>query len=115
MKLPAIPIDPARGDRAFLSLVVLLAHVLLLIPVLHVMHGVMSAQSSGVEARVASVRGGALISRGAGSPSNIARGLVLLPGDEVDTRMGGRVTVELSDGSLITILPGARVVSHSLE
>ena len=110
MKVPATPINRARGDRAFHSLVVLLARVLLLISALHAMHAVMSAQSSGVEARVAGVRGGALITRSARPATTIAPGLVLLPGDKVDTRTGGRVTIELSDGSLVTVQPGSEVV-----
>jgi len=74
------------------------------------MHLVVSAQNGTVEARVASVRGRAELSGNARAASDMVRGVVLAPGDEVDTRGGGRVTIELSDGSLIIVQPGSVVV-----
>lgn len=63
-----------------------------------------------VEAHVASVNG--LVTRQSGSrPAQVLkRGEILAPNDEIDTRGGGRIAIELTDGSLITILPGSRIV-----
>jgi hypothetical protein len=68
------------------------------------------AQSGAVGAHVASVNGRVLrLSRS--SPADLLkRGDVLKPNDEIDTRGGGRISIELTDGSLITVLPGSRVV-----
>ncbi len=68
------------------------------------------AQSGAVGAHVASVNGRVLrLSRS--SPADLLkRGDVLTPNDEIDTRGGGRIVIELTDGSLITVLPGSRVV-----
>ncbi|MDT5059778.1 MAG: hypothetical protein QOH63_237 [Acidobacteriota bacterium] len=74
------------------------------------LHLVVSAQNGTVEARVASVRGRAELSGNTRAASEMVRGVVLAPGDEVDTRGGGRVTIELSDGSLIIVQPGSVVV-----
>jgi hypothetical protein len=63
-----------------------------------------------MEARVTSVRGRAVISRQATAPSGISRGATVLPGDEIDTRAGGRVAIELGDGSLVIVQPGSLVV-----
>src|SRR3989442_817500 len=84
--------------------------VLLVLVALHTMHHVTSAQSGSMEARVTSVRGRAVISRQASAPSEIARGVKVLPGDEIDTRTGGRVAIELGDGSLVIVQPGSLVV-----
>src|SRR6266850_155960 len=83
---------------------------LLVLVSLHAMHHVTSAQGGSMEARVTSVRGRALISRQATAPSGIARGATVLPGDEIDTRAGGRVAIELGDGSLVIVQPGSLVV-----
>ena len=68
------------------------------------------AQSGAVGAHVASVNGRVLrLSRS--SPADLLkRGDVLTPNDEIDTRGGGHIVIELTDGSLITVLPGSRVV-----
>ena len=39
----------------------------------------------------------------------LARGEMLSPGDEIDTRGGGEVAISFSDGSLVLVLPGSRV------
>ena len=83
---------------------------LLVLVSLHAMHQVTSAQGGSMEARVTSVRGRAVISRQATAPSGIARGATVLPGDEIDTRAGGRVAIELGDGSLVIVQPGSLVV-----
>jgi hypothetical protein len=97
--------------RTRLSLFALLLHGLLLLTALQVMHEDAGAQQGGaVEARVASVRGRAVLSGNARAASEMARGVVLAPGDEVDTRGGGRVTIELSDGSIVVVQPGSLVL-----
>lgn len=68
------------------------------------------AQSTAVEARVTSVSGGATLSGNGRSGARLARGAILAPGHEIDTRSGGRVVIDLSDGSQVIILPGSRVV-----
>ena len=75
---------------------------------LHLLHTGVNAQE--VEARVASVSGHAVISGQTHSQTNLVRGTVVKPGDEIDTRSGGRVTLELSDGSMLIVQPGSHVV-----
>lgn len=65
------------------------------------------AQSTAMIARISSVTGTALLSNGDGMPPFAAsRGYALNPGDRVDTRSGGRVVLDLSDGSMVIIQPG---------
>ena len=68
------------------------------------------AQNAAVEARVTSVSGGAIISGNGRGNLILTRGTVLAPGDEINTAGGGRVVIDLSDGSQIVVLPGSRVV-----
>lgn len=68
------------------------------------------AQSSAVEARVTSVNGGATLSGNGRSGARLVRGAILAPGHEIDTRGGGRVVIDLSDGSQVVVLPGSRLV-----
>ncbi|HVS87091.1 MAG TPA: FecR domain-containing protein [Candidatus Acidoferrum sp.] len=68
------------------------------------------AQVTPVEARIASVSGTALLSSGAQAPTAAKRGDVLFPGEEIDTRGGGHLTIELTDGSLVVVRPGSRVL-----
>ncbi len=68
------------------------------------------AQSGAVEARVTSVSGGATISGNGRNSLRLTRGTILAPGDEIDTRGGGRVVIDLSDGSQVVVLPGSRIV-----
>ena len=68
------------------------------------------AQSGAVEARVTSVSGRATISGNGRSNARLTRGVILAPGDEIDTTGGGRVVIDLSDGSQVVILPGSRIV-----
>ncbi|MBO0862268.1 MAG: FecR domain-containing protein [Chloracidobacterium sp.] len=68
------------------------------------------AQSGAVGAHVASVNGLVLRLSRSGAPALLKPGDALTPNDEIDTRGGGRVVIELTDGSLITVLPGSRVV-----
>ncbi len=68
------------------------------------------AQVTSVEARIASVSGTALLSTGAQPPSIAKRGDVLFPGEEIDTRGGGHVTIELTDGSIVLVRSGSRIL-----
>jgi hypothetical protein len=111
VKSHAAHIDLIGNKQARLSLAALVLHVLLLAAALHAMHEDARAQAAGgVEARVASVHGQAVLSGNAHGLSDLTRGVVLAPGDEVDTRGGGRVTIELSDGSLVIVQPGSVVL-----
>jgi hypothetical protein len=67
-------------------------------------------QVTPVEARIASVSGAALVSNGGPAPTAAQRGDVLFPGEEIDTRGGGHLTIELTDGSLVLVRPGSRVL-----
>src|SRR5262252_2706334 len=62
-----------------------------------------------LDARVASVQGAAL-RRNNQRAFILARGDLLNPGDEVDTRGGGRVVIELTDGSVVVVHPNSRIV-----
>ena len=73
------------------------------------------AQSASVEARVTSVSGAARISGNNRSGARLLSGASLAPGDEIDTRGGGRVVIDLTDGSQVVVLPGSRVVIGSYQ
>jgi hypothetical protein len=68
------------------------------------------AQNVSVEARVTSVSGAATVSGNGRSNSKLVRGAILAPGHEIDTQSGGRVVIDLSDGSQVVVLPGSRIV-----
>lgn len=110
MKFFVAQIEPAAAIRVRTSPVALLARALFVLMALHAMHDLTSAQGGSIDARVTNVRGHALISRQANGPADIARGVMVEPGDQIDTRAGGRVTIELGDGSLVVIQPGSLVV-----
>ncbi|MEP7039001.1 MAG: FecR family protein, partial [Acidobacteriota bacterium] len=74
------------------------------------------AQSSTVEARVTSVKGAATLSgNGRRNNARLTNGATLAPGDEIDTRGGGRVVIDLTDGSQVVVLPNSRVVIGSYQ
>lgn len=81
------------------------------------------AQVTQVEARIANITGNVYLSQSGaqGSSALAKRGDVLTPGEEIDTLAGGRVTIELTDGSLVVVRPGSRIVlkdfrtAHSLR
>ena len=79
------------------------------------------AQMTSVEARIASITGNVYLSNGLQIPGPAKRGDVLTPGEEIDTRGGGRATIELTDGSLVVVRPGSRIAlkdfrtAHSLR
>src|SRR5262245_54913558 len=62
-----------------------------------------------VDARVASAQGTAL-RRNNQRAFILARGDSLSPGDEIDTRGGGRVVIEFTDGSVVVVNPKSRIV-----
>lgn len=62
-----------------------------------------------VEARIASVRGSALRINNLRA-FTLAKGDTLAPGDEIDTSRGGRAVIELTDGSVVVVQPGSRLV-----
>jgi hypothetical protein len=68
-----------------------------------------TALAQAVDARVASVKGTAL-RRNNQRAFILARGDALNPGDEIDTRGGGRVVIELTDGSVVVVHPNSRIV-----
>jgi hypothetical protein len=73
--------------------------------------GIAGAQSASTEARATSVTGHALVLNGNGQPPfALTRGFGLNPGDAVDTRGGGRVVIELNDGSMVVVQPESLVV-----
>jgi FecR protein len=69
-----------------------------------------NAQTPPVEARVASVSGSTIRSSTLSPAQPVQRGDVLSPGDEIDTRGGGHVVIELSDGSVVIVQPGSHIL-----
>jgi hypothetical protein len=69
----------------------------------------LSAQTGPVVARAASIAGRPLLSNTAVSVP-LTPGYILNPGDRVDTRGGGRVVIDLSDGSLVVVQPESIIV-----
>lgn len=68
------------------------------------------AQSSTAEARITAITGVATISGNGRSRMRPLLNELVLPGDEIDTRGGGSIVVDLTDGSQVVILPGSLVV-----
>ena len=73
------------------------------------------AQNQTIEARVTSVSGAATISGNGRNNVRLVRGTTLAPGDEIDTRRGGRVVIDLTDGSQVVVLPNSRIVIGSFQ
>ena len=69
-----------------------------------------NAQTPTVEARVASVSGSTIRSSTVTPSQPLKRGDLLAPGDEIDTRGGGHVVIELTDGSVVIVQPGSRIL-----
>ena len=64
-----------------------------------------------VVARASSVTGRVLLSSGNGAFAlALAQGYELGPGDRLDTRGGGRIVIELTDGSMIVVQPESVIV-----
>jgi hypothetical protein len=68
------------------------------------------AETPPIEARVASVSGSAIRSSTVGSAHPVQRGDALAPGDEIDTRGGGHVVIELTDGSVVIVQSGSQIL-----
>ena len=62
-------------------------------------------QSSPVVARAAGVTGQAILLTPGLAPLALTAGYILSPGDRIDTRGGGRVVIDLSDGSMVVVAP----------
>lgn len=68
-------------------------------------------QNIRVEARISSLSGGSAVRQVTGrGVFPLRKGDEVTPGDEIDTRGGARVLIAMSDGSVITVMPGTRVV-----
>jgi hypothetical protein len=65
-----------------------------------------------VEAHIKSVKGSA-VRYNKNTAFTLARGDVLAPGDEIDTRADGRVVIELTDGSVVTVQPNTQIVINN--
>jgi len=68
------------------------------------------AQTSPVVARAAGVSGLAVLTSAGTAPLMLTAGYTLAPGDRIDTRGGGRVVIDLSDGSMVVVAPESVVV-----
>ncbi len=74
------------------------------------------AQTSPAMARAASVTGQVMLSNGNGSPAfALSPGYALNPGDRVDTRGGGRVVIDLTDGSVVIVQPETVLVIKDFQ
>ena len=62
-------------------------------------------QSTPVVARAAGVTGQAILMTPGLAPLALTAGYILNPGDTIDTRGGGRVVIDLSDGSMVVVSP----------
>lgn len=75
-----------------------------------------TAGGQNADARVAGLSGGTALRVVSGRGSfQLKKGDGLMPGDRIDTRGGAKVVIEMSDGSLITVLPGSQVVLRDLQ
>lgn len=73
------------------------------------------AQTGPVVARAASVSGLSLIYSGDSVPAGLTAGYILNPGDRIDTRGGGRVVIDLSDGSMVVVQPESVIVLKDFQ
>jgi hypothetical protein len=71
---------------------------------------VAAAQSTSVVARTSSVSGPAVLTSPGLNPLVLTAGYILNPGDRIDTRGGGKVVIDLSDGSMVVVSPESVVV-----
>ena len=73
------------------------------------------AQTSPVVARAASVTGRALLYNANSAAFGLSAGAILNPGDRIDTRGGGRVAIDLSDGSMVIVQPESVVILKDFQ
>ncbi len=69
-----------------------------------------AAQPGTVVARAASVSGATLLAGPSGATVALTAGYILNPGDRIDTRGGGQVVIDLSDGSMVVVSPGSLIL-----
>lgn len=67
------------------------------------------SQSGEVVARAAGVTGAVTLTSPRSATLLLTPGYILSPGDRIDTRAGGRVVIDLSDGSMVVVAPGSVV------
>src|SRR5262249_34703296 len=68
------------------------------------------------EVRIAKVTGRAMLTNPSlGRAGALPRGVALAPGDVIETGVGARVVLELSDGSQVIVLSNARVVVNDFR
>ncbi len=104
-----IKLEKMQNTSRKLWLLVFLSLVLAVIP------PTIYAQNATIEARVTSVSGAATISSNGRNSVRLVRGTTLVPGDEIATGSGGRVVIDLTDGSQVVVLPNSRVVISSFQ
>jgi ferric-dicitrate binding protein FerR (iron transport regulator) len=75
-----------------------------------IVFGAARAQSTEVVARAASVTGRAVLLGSGSAPFALTTGYILNPGDRIDTHGGGRVVIDLSDGSMVIVAPESVVI-----
>ncbi len=75
----------------------------------------LQAQTLPVVARAASVSGRALLYNANSAPFGLSAGAILNPGDRIDTRGGGRVVIDLSDGSMVVVQPESLVILKDFQ
>jgi hypothetical protein len=68
------------------------------------------AQTGPVVARAASVSGPSVLWNASVGAVGLTPGYILNPGDRIDTRGGGRVVIDLSDGSMVVVQPESVIV-----
>lgn len=69
-----------------------------------------NALGQAVEIRVASVSGNVIVSGKARTSSPLQLGELLASGDVIETANGGRVRLELTDGSVVIVQPQTRII-----
>jgi len=106
LSLSLFPFKPPSRSAQLNALLRILLCALLVLTAISALH----AQSPEVEARVANVSGGAICSSAASSAHPVERGQQIAPGDEIDTRGGGHVVIEMTDGSVLIVRPGSRIL-----
>ena len=66
-------------------------------------------------ARATNVNGRNLLYSAGSVPVALTAGYILNPGDRVDTRGGGRVVIDLSDGSMVVVQPESVIVLKDFQ
>ncbi|MBZ5619796.1 MAG: FecR family protein [Acidobacteriia bacterium] len=106
------PEQLARGERRRKTIVCPIALALVAV---HAWSTGIFAQTSPAVARAASVNGRALLYNANSTPFGLSAGAILSPGDRIDTRGGGRVVIDLSDGSMVVVRPESVVILKDFQ